>query len=110
MTTAPQATQKLQVTNVIGGREEGAADGRTMDLVDPSTVEVFGSAPLSGPEDVDAAVRAAAEAFESWRDSTPSERQRALLRIADAIEARAEELVAAESRNTGKPVQLTLDE
>ncbi|HZB51539.1 MAG TPA: aldehyde dehydrogenase family protein, partial [Mycobacteriales bacterium] len=81
-----------------------------MDLVDPSTGEVFGSAPLSGPEDVDAAVRAAAEAFESWRDTTPSERQRALLRIADAFEARAEELVAAESRNTGKPLQLTMDE
>src|SRR5215207_2412717 len=81
-----------------------------MDRVDPSTGEVFGTAPLSGPEDVDAAMRAAAEAFEGWRDSTPSERQRALLRIADAIEARGEELVAAESRNTGKPVQLTMDE
>ena len=101
---------KVVVTNVIGGRETGAADGRTMDLVDPSTGEVFGTAPLSGPEDVDAAMRAAAEAFEGWRDSTPSERQRALLRIADAIEARGEELVAAESRNTGKPVQLTMDE
>src|SRR5215217_2707051 len=101
---------KVVVTNVIGGRETGAADGRTMDLVDPSTGEVFGTAPLSGPEDVDRAMRAAAEAFEGWRDSTPSERQRALLRIADAMEARGEELVAAESRNTGKPVQLTLDE
>jgi betaine-aldehyde dehydrogenase len=101
---------KVAVSNVVGGREVPAAGGRTMDLVDPSTGEVFGTAPLSGPEDVDAAVRAAAEAFEGWRDSTPSERQRALLRIADAIEARGEELVAAESRNTGKPVQLTLDE
>ena len=101
---------KVAVSNVVGGREVPAADGRTMDLVDPSTGEVFGTAPLSGPEDVDAAVRAAADAFEGWRDSTPSERQRALLRIADAIEARGEELVAAESRNTGKPVQLTLDE
>src|SRR5690349_22869837 len=53
---------------------------------------------------------AAASAFETWRDTTPSELQRALLRIADAFEQRAEELVAAESRNTGKPVQLTLDE
>ena len=100
----------LQVTNVVGGREAPARDGRTMDLVDPSTGEVFGTAPLSGPDDVDEAVRAASTAFEAWRDSTPSERQRALLRIADALEDRAEELVAAESRNTGKPVQLTLDE
>ena len=53
---------------------------------------------------------AAARAFESWRDTTPGERQRALLRIADAIEEHAEELVAAECRNTGKPVQLTAGE
>ena len=104
------SAEKVRLSNVVGGQETAAADGRTMDLLDPSTGEVFGTAPLSGPEDVDAAMRAAAGAFEGWRDSTPSERQRALLRIADAIEARGEELVAAESRNTGKPVQLTLDE
>jgi len=101
---------KVVMSNVVGGRDVPAVDGQTMDLVDPSTGEVFGTAPLSGPEDVDAAMRAAAEAFEGWRDSTPSERQRALLRIVDAFEARGEELVATECRNTGKPVQLTLDE
>ncbi|HYT09659.1 MAG TPA: aldehyde dehydrogenase family protein, partial [Mycobacteriales bacterium] len=101
---------KVEVTNVIGGREVEAADGRTMDLVDPATGEAFGTAPLSGQQDVHDAMRAAAEAFGAWRDSTPSERQRALLRIADAIEARGEEIIAAECRNTGKPVQLTLDE
>ena len=53
---------------------------------------------------------AAASAFESWRDTTPSERQRALLKIADALEARAEEFVAVESRNTGKPLALTMSE
>jgi betaine-aldehyde dehydrogenase len=101
---------KVQVGNVVDGAESAAADGRTTDLVDPSTGEVFGTAPLSGTADVDRAMAAAARAFESWRDTTPSERQRALLRIADAIEEHAEELVAAECRNTGKPVQLTLDE
>jgi betaine-aldehyde dehydrogenase len=101
---------KLRVDNVVGGREVPARDGRTLDLVDPSTGEVFGTAPLSGPADVDDAMRSAQQAFDSWRDSTPSERQRALLRIADALEDRAQELVAVESRNTGKPVQLTLDE
>ena len=110
MTSAANDPEKVTVANVVGGREVAASGGRTMDLIDPSTGEVYGTAPLSGPEDVDAAVRAAAAAFESWRDSTPSERQRAILRIADAIEARGEEVVAAESRNTGKPVQLTLDE
>jgi betaine-aldehyde dehydrogenase len=101
---------KVEIGNVVAGAESPGADGRTMDLIDPSTGEAYGTAPLSGPEDVDRAMAAAASAFETWRDTTPSERQRALLRIADAFEQRAEELVAAESRNTGKPVQLTLDE
>ncbi|MDQ3646587.1 MAG: aminobutyraldehyde dehydrogenase, partial [Actinomycetota bacterium] len=52
----------------------------------------------------------AADAFETWRDTTPSERQRALLRLADAVEEHAEELVALESRNTGKPLGLTASE
>ncbi|ONH33810.1 gamma-aminobutyraldehyde dehydrogenase [Pseudofrankia asymbiotica] len=96
--------------NFIDGEHVPAADGRTMPIVDPSTGEQYAEAPLSGPADIDRAVTAAAHAFESWRDATPSERARALLRIADAIEERADDIVAAESRNTGKPVQLTLDE
>lgn len=55
-------------------------------------------------------MRAAEGAFEVWRDATPSERQMALLKIADAIEERGEELVRAESENTGKPYGLTLEE
>ncbi|HVV21965.1 MAG TPA: aldehyde dehydrogenase family protein, partial [Pseudonocardiaceae bacterium] len=98
------------VRNFIGGKSVDAADGRTSDLVDPATGEVFGTAPLSGPEDVDAAYRAAATAFESWRDATPAERQLALLRFADAFEARAEEILAAECQNTGKPIGLTRTE
>jgi betaine-aldehyde dehydrogenase len=98
------------VRNFVGGSVRDAADGRTTELVDPTTGEAYGTAPLSGPEDVAAATRAAADAFEAWRDTTPAERQRALLRIADAIEDRADELVAAESRNTGKPLGLTHSE
>jgi len=98
------------LSNFIGGEHVSAADGRTMPIVDPSTGEVYTEAPLSGAADVDRAVTAAANAFESWRDTTPSERSRALLRLADAIEDRADDIVAAESRNTGKPIQLTLDE
>src|SRR3954451_2523434 len=96
--------------NFVNGEWVDASDGRTADLIDPSRGEVFAKAPVSGAPDVDAACRAAATAFDAWRDTTPSERQRALLRIADAFEARAKELVDAESENTGKPVQLTLDE
>jgi len=101
---------KRQVQNFIDGKHADAADGRRLDLVDPSTGEVFGSAPLSGADDVDAAYRAASGAFETWRDSTPSERQRALLKFADAMEERAEEIIAAECQNTGKPIGLTRTE
>jgi betaine-aldehyde dehydrogenase len=96
--------------NFVDGGYVDPKDGRFADLIDPTTGEVFAHAPVSGPEDVDAAMGAAAAAFESWRDTTPSERQKALLKLADAIEARAEEFVATESRNTGKPIGLTTSE
>jgi len=71
---------------------------------------VFGSAALSTKDDVDAAYAAAATAFRSWRDTTPSERQAALLKVADALQDHAAELVALESENTGKPLALTTSE
>ncbi|MET3987453.1 betaine-aldehyde dehydrogenase [Streptomyces sp. PvR034] len=99
-----------RLRNYIGGEFKDAADGRTTEVVNPATGEVYASAPLSGQEDVDAAMAAAAAAFPGWRDTTPAERQKALLKIADAFEARAEELVATESENTGKPLGLTASE
>ncbi|GAA4604166.1 gamma-aminobutyraldehyde dehydrogenase [Actinoallomurus liliacearum] len=99
-----------RIRNVIGGRSVGAASGRTSEVIDPSTGEVYATAPVSGSEDVDAAFAAAGRAFETWRDTTPAERQRALLAIADAMEARAEEFVRVEVRDTGKPVALTATE
>jgi betaine-aldehyde dehydrogenase len=98
------------LSNFVDGKSADAADGRTSELVDPSTGQVFAQAPVSSAADVDAAVQAAARAFETWRDSTPSDRQKALIRIADAIESRADELVDAEVRNTGKPRGLTLSD
>ncbi len=98
------------VQNVVNGESCEAVDGRRAELIDPSTGEVFGTAPVSGEEDVDRAYRAAGDAFETWRDSTPSERQRAMLKFADALEERAEELIAAECENTGKPIELTRTE
>ncbi|MGW8879927.1 gamma-aminobutyraldehyde dehydrogenase [Streptomyces mirabilis] len=96
--------------NYIDGAFADASDGRTLDVVDPTTGDVYATSPLSGAADVDAAMAAAAAAFPVWRDTTPSVRQRALLKIADAMEARADELVAAESRDTGKPLHLTRSE
>ncbi|MFC0542154.1 aminobutyraldehyde dehydrogenase [Kutzneria chonburiensis] len=98
---------KTVFTNLVNGERTGAADGRTLDVVDPTTGEVYATSPLSGPADVDAAVAAAGTAFETWRDTTPAQRQLALLKIADAIEARADEFVQVESADTGKPLALT---
>jgi betaine-aldehyde dehydrogenase len=103
-------TETSTLRNFVGGDYTDPADGGTYDLVNPATGEVFAQAPLSGEEDVDRAYRAAERAFETWRDTTPSERQLAMYRIADAIEERAEELVRAESENTGKPYALTMEE
>ena len=96
--------------NFINNEYVEPADGRYSDVINPATGEVFAKAPLSGAEDVDRAARAAATAFESWSQSTPAERQLAMLRIADSFEARAEELIAAECENTGKPIGLTRSE
>jgi betaine-aldehyde dehydrogenase len=99
-----------QLSNFIGGKVTPAASDTGAELINPATGEAFATAPVSGQADVDAAFAAAVAGFEVWRDTTPAERSLALLRIADAIEAKADELVAAESENTGKPIALTLSE
>ncbi|WP_298133846.1 gamma-aminobutyraldehyde dehydrogenase [Micropruina sp.] len=96
--------------NIIAGEARQAASGETLEIVNPATGQAYATAPLSGPEDVDAAFSAAGDAFEKWRWSTPSERQAALLAFADAIEAGADELVDIECENTGKPKNLTASE
>jgi betaine-aldehyde dehydrogenase len=103
-------SEKKVFHNIIDGEVQTAASGAMMDVVNPATGEVYASAPNSDVQDVDQAFQAAGRAFETWRWSTPSERQRALLRLADMIEAHAEELVAWESENTGKPISLTMSE
>jgi betaine-aldehyde dehydrogenase len=96
--------------NFVNGEYADSVDGRTAEIISPVTGEAYAIAPVSTAEDVDRAMRAAATAFESWRDATPSDRQRALLRLADAIESRADEVVKVESQNTGKPIGLTHSE
>ncbi|MFF2188787.1 gamma-aminobutyraldehyde dehydrogenase [Streptomyces sp. NPDC058155] len=103
-------TELRRLRNYINGEFRDAADGRTIEVVNPSTGEAYATSPLSGQADVDAAMEAAAAAFPAWRDTTPAERQKVMLKIADAIEERAEDLVAAESENTGKPLELTRTE
>jgi betaine-aldehyde dehydrogenase len=96
--------------NFINGEYVEADSDATTDIVSPVTAQVVAKAPVSSAADVDRAYQAASKAFEEWGQTTPSERQRALLRFADAIERRADEFVRLESENTGKPHALTASE
>jgi betaine-aldehyde dehydrogenase len=92
-----------ELRNFINGEYVAADAASAFDLIDPATEEVYGSSPVSSSSDVDKAFGAASAAFEEWGETTPAERQLALFRIADAMEARAEEFADLESKDTGKP-------
>ena len=96
--------------NFIDGKHTDAADGSTLDIINPATGKVYATSPNSKQADVDAAMSAAQRAFDVWKESTPSERSLALFRIADAIEARKDEFIATEVENCGKPVSITTSE
>ena len=96
--------------NFINGEFVDGAAGETYDVLDPSTGETYAQAVLSREEDVDRAYAAAEAAFDRWGRITPRERSEALLKIADALEARADEFVRAECKDTGKPLGLTASE
>ncbi|WP_219466237.1 gamma-aminobutyraldehyde dehydrogenase [Nonomuraea rhizosphaerae] len=94
-------TTRLQ--NFINGEFVDAKSGRFSDVIDPCTGEAYLQAPISGQEDVDLAFAAAAAAFGAWGQTTPADRANLLLKVADAIDARADEINEAECLNTGKP-------
>jgi betaine-aldehyde dehydrogenase len=100
----------MELKNMIDGKFVAPASGKMEDVVNPATGEAFARAPLSGGEDVDRAVKAARQAFETWQYTTPSERQALLLKLADAFEARAKEITDLEARDAGKPWQAMFDE
>jgi phenylacetaldehyde dehydrogenase len=93
---------------LIGGRWVSAASGKTLDVFDPATGEVFAQAAAGGAEDIDLAVKAARQAFEkgAWRTTSPSERARLLWKLSDAIEANAAELAMLETVDNGMPLWL----
>ena len=93
--------------NFVNGKKVSATSDKVQDLINPATGQVFAKAPVSNAADVDKAMNAAASAFEIWKESTPGERQKAINKIADAIEDRSEELIGIESENTGKPIAVT---
>ena len=99
-----------RLRNFVNGEYVDAETAAVTDIVDPSTGSVVATAPISGPIDVDRAYAAADAAFATWGQTTPSERQQALLRFADAIERRAADFITLESENTGKVNALTASE
>ncbi len=108
MTAQSEAPRTLR--NFVNGEYVEAQTDATSDIVSPVTAKVVAKAPISTAADVDAAYGSASKAFEEWGQTTPSERQQALLKFADAIEKRADEFIKLESENTGKPHALTASE
>ena len=108
MTDTLEKTKTYQ--QFIGGEWTDSASGQTLAVENPANGEVIGHVQASGPEDVDRAVKAAEKAFQTWQHTTPGERSNLLLKLADAIEARTDELGRLESRNAGKPVGAAIDE
>ncbi|MFZ9796684.1 MAG: gamma-aminobutyraldehyde dehydrogenase [Candidatus Nanopelagicales bacterium] len=102
--------EKKVVKNYINGKLQDSVSGQFTDLINPTTGEVFAMAALSNEKDIDLAYQAAAKAFESWKNTTPSERSMALWKIADVLEKNIEEIVKLESENTGKPISITMAE
>ena len=99
-----------RLANFIGGESVAPQSGSYVELMNPATGKPFAEMPISNSHDVDSAVSVAAKAFASWKRTTPSQRSAALLKIADLLEANAEELVAIEAENTGKIIAMTMSE
>ncbi len=96
--------QHLQL--FIDGNWRDATDGRLFDSYEPATGQVWAKVAEAGPEDIDAAVKAARRAFDGpWRRVLAPDRARILLRMAAAIDKHQEELIQIESRDNGKPVR-----
>lgn len=91
------------LSNFINGQFVSPAGSGLLDIVDPTSGNIVARSPISTAADVDVAMRAAQAAFPGWSRRTPAERQRALLLLADAVEADSERLVDAQHRNTGQP-------
>jgi betaine-aldehyde dehydrogenase len=97
-----EGTVAATLQNFINGEFVTPAGTEHLDIINPTNGEVVAKAPVSVESDVDAAMKAAAGAFRTWKHATPSQRQRLLLKLADAMEAHSDELVEAQHRNTGQ--------
>jgi len=96
----------MQLGNYINGKMEPPINGNWLDVYEPASGEIYAKCPASDENDVQKAFIAAQNAFEEWANLPAEERSKHLIRIADLIDANATELVAAESKDTGKPLSL----
>jgi 1-pyrroline dehydrogenase len=101
---------KMAYKNLVGGEWVDAASGETMDVINPATGETIADVPRCSAEDVDRAVAAANTALPAWLEATPKERSELLHKLADVLDANAEELAQLESLNVGKPLMASRDE
>ena len=99
-----------RLKNFINGEFVDSASAEELEVVYPVTGETVALAPVSTADEVDAAMRAAQEAFKTWKHNTPADRQLMLLKLADALEKNADALVEAQHRNTGQPREMIRDE
>jgi 1-pyrroline dehydrogenase len=95
---------------LIGGSFVDSASGETMEVINPANDQAIANVPRSAEEDVNRAVDAAEAAFATWKTTTPQDRSLLLLKIADKLDERADELGRLESQNAGKPVGAAIDE
>ena len=103
-------TPMIALNNYVNGGEVRSTARATTTIVDPVTGLAYATAPKSNAADLDAAFKAATDAFRTWKETTPAERQLLFLKIADALMEHKDEIAAAECKNCGKPRQLTIDE
>src|SRR5436305_9871931 len=102
----PAATQGItRALMIVGGKRVAASDGRFIDIENPSNRALIAEVPRGTAADVDAAVRAAAAAFEQWKNVTPKDRGRMLLKIADAVEAETEAIARTVALETGNAIR-----
>jgi malonate-semialdehyde dehydrogenase (acetylating)/methylmalonate-semialdehyde dehydrogenase len=98
-------TATRTIRNYVGGRWVDAEASERLDVTNPATGEAMAQVPMSGAGDVDAAVRAAREAFPAWRATPPLERARVCFELKFQLERRKDELAEAVSRDNGKAIK-----
>ena len=105
MTTRVEAEASAPTLMVIGGGARESANGTFIDVENPADHTVVGRVPRAADADVDAAVHAAAGAFDEWRHVAPRDRGRALVRIADAMDADLESIARMLALETGNAIR-----